>query len=176
MTMRIGHDVVRALAEAEGVCVRPVLRRVTDRATGNATTVPIPCGSTREGVCRPCAIQARRLRMHQCSEGWHLAADPVSDDPELDGRSAELVDDLTDPVEPDTVVPEVAQPGDRRTRSTRSRRGWGTWTRPSRFGYTPTCSGTRQARSPSCSRRSWSWIGLWEHALALALATTALMK
>ena len=120
-TMRISHDVVTALAEAEGVCVRPVLRRVTDRAAGNATTVPIPCGSTREGVCRPCAIQARRLRMHQCSEGWHLAADPVSDDPELNGRSAELVDDLTDPVEPDTVVPEVAQPGDRRTRSTRRR-------------------------------------------------------
>ena len=40
-------DMATAAAEAVGVCVRPLLRTVTDRATGNTTAVPIPCGSTR---------------------------------------------------------------------------------------------------------------------------------
>ena len=33
--------------------------------------MPIPCGSTREAVCPPCADKARGLRMQQCREGWH---------------------------------------------------------------------------------------------------------
>ncbi|MGH8882147.1 MAG: replication initiator, partial [Stackebrandtia sp.] len=41
--------------------------------------VPVPCGSTREDQCRPCADKARRLRMVQCREGWHLEAEPVTD-------------------------------------------------------------------------------------------------
>lgn len=69
-------DMAVAAAERAGVCIRPLLRKVTDRATGTVTTVPIPCGSTREKVCPPCAEKARRLRMHQCREGWHLAEDP----------------------------------------------------------------------------------------------------
>lgn len=68
-----------ALAEAAGVCVRPVLRRVTDRASGTVTAVPIPCGSTRESRCPACAAKAKRLRMHQCREGWHLTDDPATD-------------------------------------------------------------------------------------------------
>ncbi|WP_298455296.1 replication initiator [uncultured Cellulomonas sp.] len=71
-------DVVIDAAKAAGVCIRPLLRRVTDRATGQVTTVPIPCGSTRETVCPSCADRARRLRMHQCREGWHLTDDPPS--------------------------------------------------------------------------------------------------
>jgi integrase len=36
-----------------GVCGRPVIRRCTDRQTGESDIVPIWCGSTREGVKRP---------------------------------------------------------------------------------------------------------------------------
>jgi hypothetical protein len=73
---------VRALAVNESVCVRPVLRRVTDRATGVETTVPIPCGSTRESRCPSCAKKARWLRMTQCAEGWHRDDEPQEpDDP-----------------------------------------------------------------------------------------------
>jgi hypothetical protein len=63
------HGVVRTLAVNQSVCIRPVLRRVTDRATGAEMTVPIPCGSTRESPCPSCAKKARWLRMTQCAEG-----------------------------------------------------------------------------------------------------------
>lgn len=46
------------------------------RATGDVRTVPIRCGSTRESVCPPCATKARRVRMQQYREGWHLTEDP----------------------------------------------------------------------------------------------------
>ncbi|MGO4360896.1 replication initiator [Terrabacter sp. RAF57] len=72
----ITTDMAVAAAESAGVCIRPLLRQVTDRATGAVTTVPIACGSTREKVCPSCADKARRLRMHQCREGWHLTEDP----------------------------------------------------------------------------------------------------
>ena len=36
--LSITTDMVRALAINESVCVRPILRQVTDRATGNTTT------------------------------------------------------------------------------------------------------------------------------------------
>lgn len=66
----------RELAVAERVCVRPVLRRVMDRENGSDDRVAIPCGSTRESVCPPCAHKARVLRMQQCSEGWHRTHEP----------------------------------------------------------------------------------------------------
>ena len=74
-------EVVRDYAAEAGVCVRPVLRTVTDRATGESTTVLIACGSTRESRCPPCADKARRLRMQQCAEGWHLEDDPLPPEP-----------------------------------------------------------------------------------------------
>ena len=46
-------DMAVAVAESVGVCVRPILRTVTDRATGHTTAVPIPCGSTRSSRCPP---------------------------------------------------------------------------------------------------------------------------
>lgn len=67
---------VRELAEIAGVCVRPVLSRVTDTMTGDSRTLVIPCGSTRASKCPSCAERARRLRMQQCREGWHLEDDP----------------------------------------------------------------------------------------------------
>ncbi|WP_225997214.1 replication initiator [Myceligenerans pegani] len=72
----VGDSAASAVAEANGVCTRPLLREVIDRETGSTVLVPIPCGSTRETVCVPCAVKARRLRIHQCREGWHLTEDP----------------------------------------------------------------------------------------------------
>lgn len=97
-------DILRQVAITQGVCCRPVLRRVTDQTTGEATTVPIPCGSTREHVCPACATKAARLRMTQCREGWHLTDDP-------EGRPA--AQPASDADEPLT--------GARRVRSTRRR-------------------------------------------------------
>jgi replication initiator protein RepSA len=70
-------DVAKQLAEDHGVCVRPLAMRRIDLTTGRVDVVPVPCGSTREDVCRPCADKARRLRMAQCRQGWHLEDEPV---------------------------------------------------------------------------------------------------
>jgi len=71
---------VAGLAQDQGVCVRPLARRLVDRVTGEASTVVLPCGSTRESRCPTCARRARVLRMHQCAEGWHR----VDELPEVD--------------------------------------------------------------------------------------------
>jgi hypothetical protein len=72
-------DVAQALAEQHGVCIRPLAMRRIDTTTGRIDIVPVPCGSTRQNQCPPCADKARRLRMVQCREGWHLDAEPVTD-------------------------------------------------------------------------------------------------
>ena len=72
-------EFVAEYADKNGVCVRPVLRLVTDVETGDAQQVAIPCGSTRDSRCRPCAEKARRLRMQQCRDGWHLVDDPLKE-------------------------------------------------------------------------------------------------
>ncbi|HYN29284.1 MAG TPA: replication initiator [Dermatophilaceae bacterium] len=110
-----GTDVVRAGAEAVGVCVRPVLRRVTDTLTGETTTVPIPCGSTRASKCPTCADKARRLRIHQCREGWHLTEDATR----TPGLGEDPVEDEVDEDQDDTDHGE--QGTGRRVRSTRRR-------------------------------------------------------
>ena len=71
-------DVAQALAEQHGVCVRPLAMRRIDTTTGRVDIVPVPCGSTREDQCRPCADKARRLRMTQCRQGWHLDSEPIT--------------------------------------------------------------------------------------------------
>lgn len=105
----------KELAEAEGVCARPQLRRVVDRETGTVTRVALACGSTREAVCPACAGKARRLRMQQCAEGWHR-----TDEPEWetgDDTHSEVEDDEGDELGTDigSMTPE------RRVRSTRRR-------------------------------------------------------
>ncbi len=75
----ISADVARALAEQHGVCIRPLAMRRIDTSTGRIEVVPVACGSTREDQCRPCADKARRLRMAQCRQGWHLTDEPVTD-------------------------------------------------------------------------------------------------
>nr|WP_223128685.1 replication initiator [Terrabacter sp. MAHUQ-38] len=108
-------DMAVAAAQGAGVCIRPLLRRVTDRATGAVYTVPLPCGSTRESVCQPCAEKARRLRIHQCREGWHLTEDPPRPDPVPDEDQDEDEDEQLD----DDADLEGEEAGARRVRSTR---------------------------------------------------------
>lgn len=115
----LGTDAIEAIAHASGVCERPLLRKVTDRATGQTTTVPLPCGSTRASVCAACAERARRLRMHQCREGWHLTDDPLppaSDDPDEPDEQAD--DEHADPDQDDEPDDDQAKTP-RRVRSTR---------------------------------------------------------
>jgi hypothetical protein len=77
MRQPLATEVVTALAEQHGVCVRPFTMEVGDPDTAELRYVPMPCGSTVESVCGPCARKARALRMVQCREGWHLDAEPV---------------------------------------------------------------------------------------------------
>jgi hypothetical protein len=74
----LSADVARVLAEEHGVCIRPLAMRRIEIITGRIDIVPVPCGSTREDQCPPCAEKARRLRMTQCREGWHLDTEPVT--------------------------------------------------------------------------------------------------
>src|SRR3954454_2732540 len=96
----VSPEVVRDYAEHAGVCVRPLVRRGTDRETGAVSTVLIRCGSTHETTCGPCADRARRLRMQQCAEGWHLEDDPLTmhndNHGDLDDSDGEDQDDSDD--------------------------------------------------------------------------------
>src|SRR5262245_21602979 len=76
MKAPLALDVITATAEQHGVCVRPFTMEVGDLDTGELRYVPVPCGSTVESVCGPCARKARALRMAQCREGWHLTEEP----------------------------------------------------------------------------------------------------
>ena len=92
MRQPLAADVVTAVADQHGVCVRPFTMEVGDPDTGELRYVPLPCGSTVESVCGPCARKGRALRMAQCREGWHLAEEPTLD---ADEPTAEQRDQLT---------------------------------------------------------------------------------
>jgi hypothetical protein len=79
MRQPLAADVVAAVANQHGVCVRPFTIEVGDPDTGELRYVPLSCGSTVESVCGPCARKARALRMAQCREGWHLVEEPTLD-------------------------------------------------------------------------------------------------
>ena len=102
-------DMAREMAVNNGVCVRPVMKRVYDRETGAETRIPIACGATREAICPPCARKARVLRMQQCAEGWHRDSEPNRASDPL-GQGDEDDHDHRDETE-----------GPRRVRSTRRR-------------------------------------------------------
>ncbi|MGH3928804.1 MAG: replication initiator, partial [Pseudonocardiaceae bacterium] len=87
----LSTDVTRELAEQHGVCVRPVALRRIELGTGRVEVVPVPCGSTREQQCPPCADKARRLRMAQCRQGWHLDTEPVVTRAKPTGEQKELM-------------------------------------------------------------------------------------
>jgi Replication initiator protein, pSAM2 len=76
MAMPLARDVLRDLAVENGACIRPIQLRRTDPETGQAETVLVPCGSTLDSVCPPCAERATTLRAAQCREGWHLEDEP----------------------------------------------------------------------------------------------------
>ena len=63
--------VVRQLAAEHGVCVHPVVLRMTNEATGRTEVIDLPCRATRESKCPACAKKAQKLRFQQCREGWH---------------------------------------------------------------------------------------------------------
>ncbi len=73
----VSTEVAQAVAEQHGVCIRPLAMRRIERTTGRVEVVPVACGSTRADQCRPCADKARRLRMVQCRQGWHLEHEPI---------------------------------------------------------------------------------------------------
>lgn len=106
----ITADMARELALAQRVCIRPLLRRVHDRASEIEDVVALPCGSTREAVCPPCAHKARLLRMQQCTEGWHRTDEPEHRAPQLDEDQADVDEDQ-----------DADEDADRRVRSTRRR-------------------------------------------------------
>jgi hypothetical protein len=86
MKQPLASDVIAATAEQHGVCVRPFTMEVGDLDTGELRYVAVPCGSTIESQCGPCARKARALRMVQCREGWHLTDEPdfTPDEPTTD--------------------------------------------------------------------------------------------
>src|SRR5262245_6778316 len=113
MNRVLAPELVREAAVAQGVCARPVISRVTDLDTGEVRLVPIWCGSTRADRCPACAERARRLRMQQCREGWHLDTEPEwQPDPGGD----------EDPAGGEDQAHEEPEAG-RRVRSTRRRQG-----------------------------------------------------
>lgn len=89
MRIPLAIDVITATAEQHGVCVRPFTMEVGDLDTGELRHVAVPCGSTVESVCGPCARKARALRIVQCREGWHLADEPdfTPDQPSEDHKA-----------------------------------------------------------------------------------------
>jgi hypothetical protein len=106
----VDEETASEFALKHHACVRPLVREVSDRMTGAVERVVISCGSTLASVCEPCAEKARRLRMQQCAEGWHLLDDPLQEE----GDSGEGED-----VDVNETAAVVAR--DRRVRSTRRR-------------------------------------------------------
>ena len=110
-----GNEDIREVAATQDVCVRPVLRKVTDRQTGQTHKLTIPCGSTREYLCPSCAKKAQRLRMQQCAEGWHLDEEVLpdpADEPDPDEHQGQDLDDGSG---------DAGEESSRRVRSTRRR-------------------------------------------------------
>ncbi|MET9344232.1 replication initiator [Nonomuraea sp. NPDC003804] len=85
-------ETARQVAIDNGVCVRPLAFRVTDRHSGADRVVNVACGARLESKCPPCAKRMRQLRAAQCREGWHLEAEPeIEPGPgsPWDGRASE---------------------------------------------------------------------------------------
>ena len=109
----LARELAEVAATEVGACIRPLAVRRIDTQTGARTTIPIPCGATKASKCPPCADRARRLRMWQAHEGWHLDTDPeiVTAEPTAEqlavigyradleaARAAALAEDDTDSV------------------------------------------------------------------------------
>jgi hypothetical protein len=114
MNPTLSPELVREAAVAQGVCGRPVISRVTDLETGEVRHVSMSCGSTREDRCPACADRAKRLRMQQCREGWHLDTEP---------EWSTAIDCDEDPAYIEDQMDDDDAEGGRRVRSTRRRQG-----------------------------------------------------
>lgn len=77
VTPLLARELAEAMAVEYGACTRPLAVRRTDNETGESTVIPIRCGATRAAVCPTCAEKARRDRMTQAREGWHLVEEPT---------------------------------------------------------------------------------------------------
>ncbi|MQY19332.1 replication initiator [Nocardia macrotermitis] len=84
-------DIAEAVAEKFEVCRRPIAMRVEDPKTGTVTYEGAPCKSTIESVCPACAKAHRMLRIAQCREGWHMAAEPADDKVDPTEQQTELL-------------------------------------------------------------------------------------
>ena len=94
--LHVAGEDLRDFAESQGVCVRPILHEVSDSETGRIHLVPTPCGARRASKCKPCADKARRLRMQQCREGWHMEEEPERPEKKAqDGQDKSVVDRRT---------------------------------------------------------------------------------
>jgi Replication initiator protein, pSAM2 len=115
--VRLTPQVLAEMAEALGVCRRPVMRRRTDTQTGDVVVVPIRCNSTEARKCPSCAQRNRWLRISQCHEGWHLDEEPEDPDTNNSGD-----DDPDDDPDDDSDSPDNDEgKSARRVRSTRRR-------------------------------------------------------
>ncbi|MEV0581306.1 replication initiator [Nonomuraea sp. NPDC050310] len=77
MAQPLAREVMEEVAKLHGVCIRPVPLKRLDTVTGQSEIIDVPCGSTLESKCPPCAKRNKQLRMAQCREGWHLDAEPI---------------------------------------------------------------------------------------------------
>ena len=111
-TQDLAPEMIRAVAVANGVCVRPIMQRLVDTLTGREQLVPIDCGSTQDRKCPTCAERNRRLRMQQCREGWHTTEETLPPLPDPGDHDHEDQDD-----EPN----DGSDDSPRRVRSTRRR-------------------------------------------------------
>jgi hypothetical protein len=100
-------EVIRAVAVANGVCVRPIMQRLVDTLTGREQLVPIDCGSTQDRRCPTCAERNRRLRMQQCREGWHTTEETLPPLPEPDDNQDESDEDQDDEPDDDDTARRV---------------------------------------------------------------------
>ncbi|MFF5109078.1 replication initiator [Streptosporangium sp. NPDC000509] len=78
-TLPVALDVAIEVAKLNGVCIRPIEMRRLDTHTGHSEPFDIPCGTTQEAKCPPCAKRNQQLRRAQCREGWHLEAEPIAE-------------------------------------------------------------------------------------------------
>jgi hypothetical protein len=81
----LARDVIKAVAEAHGACIRPVQLRKANLDTGETEQVLVPCRATLASICPPCAERNKVLRAAQCREGWHLETEPIPDPVPPDG-------------------------------------------------------------------------------------------
>lgn len=91
MTQPLARDVLKALAEHHGVCVRPIALRRTDKLTGETSVIDVPCGARLSAKCKPCAEKARKLRQQQIREGWHLTDEPLPPVEDADDETKALI-------------------------------------------------------------------------------------